>query len=248
MNKNKGFNNINNGFYTANENNSNSLVGQLTNRLSIREVVNILKRIKVKNLSDNQLNELAEKLKKELELAYPRGKPSPLRFRERFKLREINQHRSNIRNTQTAVKKEKKFRNKIRNEKMLNEFIKNPKYNSKNLLKKANRDAAEVAEFLKKQKFKKRAERQKAAKLKKKLENAERSRIEGLVKSLPVSNEMSKVADTDFPKVPTRNFKGGRKKTKTKRKTTKKKTRKPKVHTGPRGGKYIMRKGKKVYV
>ena len=43
-------------------------------------------------------------------------------------------------------------------------------------------------------------------------------------------------------------FLGGRKKTKTKRKTTKKKTKKPKVHTGPRGGKYIMRKGKKVYV
>ena len=30
--------------------------------------------------------------------------------------------------------------------------------------------------------------------------------------------------------------------------TRSKKTRKPKVHTGPRGGKYIMRKGKKVYV
>ena len=41
---------------------------------------------------------------------------------------------------------------------------------------------------------------------------------------------------------------GGSKKKKTKRKTNKKKTRKPKVHTGPRGGKYIMRKGKKVYV
>ena len=34
----------------------------------------------------------------------------------------------------------------------------------------------------------------------------------------------------------------------TKRKTTKKTTRKPKVHKGPRGGKYIIRKGKKVYV
>ena len=34
----------------------------------------------------------------------------------------------------------------------------------------------------------------------------------------------------------------------TKRKTTKKTTKKPKVHKGPRGGKYIIRKGKKVYV
>ena len=44
---------------------------------------------------------------------------------------------------------------------------------------------------------------------------------------------------------------GSRKKTTkktTKRKTTKKTTRKPKVHKGPRGGKYIIRKGKKVYV
>ena len=50
------------------------------------------------------------------------------------------------------------------------------------------------------------------------------------------------------PNTNTKNSKGGSKKKKTKRKTNKKKTRKPKVHTGPRGGKYIMRKGKKVYV
>ena len=43
-------------------------------------------------------------------------------------------------------------------------------------------------------------------------------------------------------------IKGGSKKKRTKRKTTKKKTKKPKVHTGPRGGKYIIKKGKKVYV
>ena len=41
---------------------------------------------------------------------------------------------------------------------------------------------------------------------------------------------------------------GGSKKKRTKRKTTKKKTMKPKVHKGPRGGKYIMKKGKKVYI
>ena len=208
MNKNKGFNNINNGFYTANENNSNSLVGQLTNRLSIREVVNILKSINVKGLSDNKLNELAEKLKKELELAYPRGKPSPLRIRELLKLKQINQNKNNLRKTHKALKKEKK--------------------NRKNkMLFDAGRDRINMM-----------------------INDVERRAEEKRLKQRNLG-KLGKAETRVLPIDARTNLTGGSKKKRTKRtkrKTTKKKTRKPKVHTGPRGGKYIMRKGKKVYV
>ena len=50
------------------------------------------------------------------------------------------------------------------------------------------------------------------------------------------------VAETTFPKV------GGKKKTQTPKKTTTKSTKTPKLHEGPKGGKYYIKSGKKVYV
>ena len=208
MNNNNGLNNINNGFYTANENNSNYLVGKLTNRLSIREVVNTLKNIKVKDLNDNKLNELAKKLEKELKVAYPRGAPSRLRTREFLKLRQINRNRNYLRKTHKALKKEKK--------------------NRKNkMLFDAGRDRINMM-----------------------INDVERRAEEKRLKQRNLG-KLGKAETRVLPIDARTNLTGGSKKKRTKRtkrKTTKKKTRKPKVHTGPRGGKYIMRKGKKVYV
>ena len=205
MNRNKGLNKIN----------SNSSVGQLTNRVSIRKVVNTLKNIKVKDLSDNKLNELAKKLEIELKVAYPRGAPSRLRTREFFGVRQINRNRRSLRNTNKAVKEEKEIRNK----KMLNEFMKNPKYNSKNMV---NRMINEVEDRAKS----------------KTLLNRNLKKLGNAKYLFPID------VNTNLEQT------GGSKKKRTKRtkRKTTKKTRKPKVHTGPRGGKYIMKKGKKVYV
>lgn len=82
---------------------------------------------------------------------------------------------------------------------------------------------------------------------KKKLCGKIKNKKNKLINAMSTINNVKRGMFTPFPNEPTGNINGGSKKTKTKRKTTKK-TRKPKVHTGPRGGKYIMRKGKKVYV
>ena len=60
--------------------------------------------------------------------------------------------------------------------------------------------------------------------------------------TLPTVVGMYVVKDT------TETLMGPKKHGKKRAKTHKPKARKPKVHKGPRGGKYIMRKGRRVYI
>ena len=72
--------------------------------------------------------------------------------------------------------------------------------------------------------------------------------VSDLADEITESSKPTENRVTNLPIAPVGPLKGGRKKRKTKKRKTTNKTKKHKVHKGPRGGKYIMKKGKKVYV